>query len=401
MSRVEIPVVVLHPTTVAYVANVNAHVDYRVGGEAPVYAAETGGSPIDQSGLVSDSQGRITAWVERGAYNVRFTIPTFPETVEPFDAAPGKDGAIDPAWIAPNAVTETKINDGAVSVTKIASQAITDAKINNNAGISYTKFGAMSSGQALIGNAGTPSPTTLTGDVTVNATGITNVEPGVVGPTELATDAVTQVKINDNAVGSNEIISGAVTQAKIGTGAVTFDKLTTVLSTSLPASPSDGQVCYYQTAAMAAAGGIVWTLRYNAGSAYLRKWEFIGGSEWAVETASQTSLFSNTTYATVSSPPTITLPLAGDYVARHEGQLYFNTYGGAAGSGVWSGMHSNSVLQHEVRQNFLNGWTAFSGAATIVGASASHVVDIRHRADSGNNGYCYNRALRVRPVRVG
>jgi len=43
MARVEIPIIVLHPETIDYVQDVDVYIDYRTGGEAPVYAAESGG----------------------------------------------------------------------------------------------------------------------------------------------------------------------------------------------------------------------------------------------------------------------------------------------------------------------------------------------------------------------
>jgi hypothetical protein len=45
--------------------------------------------------------------------------------------------------------------------------------------------------------------------------------------------------------------------------------------TALPANPVDGQECYFVADA---ANGVLWHLRFNAGSSSAYKWEFVGGS---------------------------------------------------------------------------------------------------------------------------
>lgn len=55
----------------------------------------------------------------------------------------------------------------------LTSSTLVNADVNASAAIAYSKLAAMSTGQALLGNAGTPTATTLSGDVTVGATGVT------------------------------------------------------------------------------------------------------------------------------------------------------------------------------------------------------------------------------------
>jgi hypothetical protein len=78
---------------------------------------------------------------------------------------------------------------------------------------------------------------------------------------------------------------------------------------ALPASPIDGQECYYLADAT---NGIVWHLKYRAGSASTHKWEFLGGSE-LIAGPSGSVTTSSTTPVAFSGGPSITLPLAGDY----------------------------------------------------------------------------------------
>lgn len=115
---------------------------------------------------------------------------------------------------------------------------------------------------------------------------------------------------------------------------------TTVVS-SLPGSPIDGQVAQYQSASMAT-DGIVWRFRYNSSSASSYKWEFIGGAAWVKEVATQESTSSTSFAALSTAGPSVTAPLAGDYIIRHgtwinpssteTGQMSFDI-GGTGASG--------------------------------------------------------------------
>ncbi len=62
---------------------------------------------------------------------------------------------------------------GVVDTANIADGAITNAKVNAAAAIAYSKLATMATGSILLGNAGVPTATALTGDVTVGATGVT------------------------------------------------------------------------------------------------------------------------------------------------------------------------------------------------------------------------------------
>src|SRR4051794_17254127 len=84
------------------------------------------------------------------------------------------------------------------------------------------------------------------------------------------------------------------------------------LMTSLPTSPIDGQVIYY---AADATNGIIWQLRYNASSLSPYKWEFVGGSDLMAK--NEANLTANSaTYADLSPPVRIAVPLAGEYMAQ-------------------------------------------------------------------------------------
>tara|TARA_R100000406_G_scaffold33495_1_gene22035 strand:+ start:1470 stop:2567 length:1098 start_codon:yes stop_codon:yes gene_type:complete len=100
------------------------------------------------------------------------------------------------------------INNNAITNSKIADGAVDNAAVSGTAGIGFSKLASLSTGQVLAGNGGTPTATTLSGDVTIAADGAVTI----------ADDAVTQAKIADDAVGADQIADGAVDGAAIAMG---------------------------------------------------------------------------------------------------------------------------------------------------------------------------------------
>lgn len=86
------------------------------------------------------------------------------------------------------------------------------------------------------------------------------------------------------------------------------------LVAALPGAPVDGQTIAYQNAAMAAAGA-VWRLCYRAASPSAYKWEFIGGDALFDEVGAGVAP-SVGSWVDTAGGPTLTAPLAGDYVVR-------------------------------------------------------------------------------------
>jgi hypothetical protein len=102
----------------------------------------------------------------------------------------------------------------------------------------------------------------------------------------------------------------------------------TPIHTSLPASPVDGQEIRYLADA---ANGVIWTLRYRAGSSSAYKWEFVGGSPLIASLAAGSPAFSSTSWAYVGSAPSIAIPLAGDYLIGWQNMMV-HVNGGSAGA---------------------------------------------------------------------
>src|SRR4051794_30783481 len=106
--RVEIPIVVVNPAGVPF-AGASVQVNVRGTSTATiVYAGETGPTVLTNP-LTSDAFGRVTGWVERGAYDVVISGGGLTTYTEYFDANPGRDGAIDTLWIADGAINANKL----------------------------------------------------------------------------------------------------------------------------------------------------------------------------------------------------------------------------------------------------------------------------------------------------
>jgi hypothetical protein len=79
------------------------------------------------------------------------------------------------------AVTEGKLADSAVTSAKIADGTIVNADVNASAAIALSKLASGSAAQVVVHNAsGVPTATTISGDVTVNSSGVTAIGSGVV-----------------------------------------------------------------------------------------------------------------------------------------------------------------------------------------------------------------------------
>jgi hypothetical protein len=94
------------------------------------------------------------------------------------------------------------------------------------------------------------------------------------------------------------------------------------LVNTLPVVPVDQEEVYYQNAAMAALG-IMWHLRYRAGSGSAYKWEYLGGSslQHMLPGADNIATGGDLDAATVG--PILQLPLSGDYEYEFGLNAYF------------------------------------------------------------------------------
>ena len=95
-------------------------------------------------------------------------------------------------------VTAAKLN---ALVDSATISNIVNAEINASAAIAHTKLASITAGQVLLGNASNvPTATALTGDVTVNSSGVTAIGSGVIVDADVSASA--EIAVNKLADGS-------------------------------------------------------------------------------------------------------------------------------------------------------------------------------------------------------
>lgn len=114
-NRVELPIVVLNDEAPYNPVAGASCVIFKRGttSEVTVYSDSGATNNTITQPLSTDSAGRLSGWLARGAYDVQITIPGRTPYVEPFDAAPAKDASIDTAWLEDGSITGAKINSSA------------------------------------------------------------------------------------------------------------------------------------------------------------------------------------------------------------------------------------------------------------------------------------------------
>jgi hypothetical protein len=181
----------------------------------------------------------------------------------------------------------------------------------------------------------------------------------------------------------------------------------TPLHTSLPASPPDGQEIRYLADS---ANGIIWHLRYRAASPSAYKWEWVGGSWLRAEVLTSESgpAGALTDLATVG--PTVTAPLAGEYVFAWGCQM--NASGGGPsrlychpvfGTGFTVPSPAWEATATLTYPGFFNNNTLGSVQALRRTLAAADPVRLRYaqQASTPMTLTTSNRWIEMRPVRVG
>jgi hypothetical protein len=108
MARVQLPFTILDATG-APVNGAALAITHRASGSPAVwYTAETGGTGSSAS-VITDANGRASAWLDRGAYNVQVSGTGITTYTRAWDATPGKDAGIDEPWIDPLALAHPYI----------------------------------------------------------------------------------------------------------------------------------------------------------------------------------------------------------------------------------------------------------------------------------------------------
>lgn len=113
MSRVAIPITVIDPDGAA-VSGASVEIRRRSDNAlATIYQAETGSTTLANP-VATNSSGRASGWLERGAYKATISGSGITTYTENIDAAPGADSGIDTPWLGPGVVTTPKLGTGTV-----------------------------------------------------------------------------------------------------------------------------------------------------------------------------------------------------------------------------------------------------------------------------------------------
>lgn len=126
--------------------------------------------------------------------------------------------------------TPTVDVSGAVGTLSLAAGSVTNTEIATSAAIQHDKLAALSTGQLIVGNAGTPTAATVSGDVTIAADGAVTV----------ADNAITPAKLEDGTQGDVLVYGASGAPERLGTG--TSGQVLTAGGTGATASwttPSD------------------------------------------------------------------------------------------------------------------------------------------------------------------
>lgn len=171
--------------------------------------------------------------------------------------------------------------------------------------------------------------------------------------------------------------------------------------TALPSAPYDGQEVHY---AADATNGIIWHLRYRSASSSSYKWEYVGGPALSSEVSAGESTTSTTFAALATAGPSVTVPLAGDYVVAigakgymspadiQEGVMSFDI--GGTGAVDADGLS----ITHPTTSSVKGSTSSRLRTKTAIAASTSLVAKYR---TSAGTFYFESRTMYVTPRRVG
>lgn len=152
-------------------------------------------------------------------------------------------------------------------------------------------------------------------------------------------------------------------------------------------TPVDGDECYFIADAT---NGVIWHLRYNAGSSSAYKWEYLGGPP-LISIVMNNETTNSATITDLPTPgPSITVPRAGDYF-----------YEGKVGVAPSAGTAYTYFGQGELHHTSVYGWTAAGATNMASGLAASGVLHVQYQSASSANTQAWkDRQLAVWPRRI-
>ena len=165
--------------------------------------------------------------------------------------------------------------------------------------------------------------------------------------------------------------------------------------TSLPGTPMDGQLYDYVADST---DGVVWRFRYRAASASTYKWEFVGGSPLTEIVASNESTSSTSYTDLATAGPSITVPLAGDYIISQYVDINVDSVYHFSSPKIGSAATADA---NRVQMGSAAGIDRMSASriGLLKTLAANDVIKLQYRVGSGT-GTWDNRTLVIEPRRV-
>lgn len=171
--------------------------------------------------------------------------------------------------------------------------------------------------------------------------------------------------------------------------------------TALPGTPYDGQEIRFLADST---NGVVWHLKYRAGSASAYKWEFLGGGRLTDNIVTQQGTNSAAYVGLATAGPSVTVPLAGDFLVEIGAQVDVgNILGGVAAMSYDIGANAASDNDRIILGSVSSG-TVQPGSLSRLkrqnGILAAAALVAKYKSTAGTSNFT-NRWMAVTPIRVG
>lgn len=171
---------------------------------------------------------------------------------------------------------------------------------------------------------------------------------------------------------------------------------------TLPSSPTDGDVVYFQNAAMEALG-IVWTFRYRDASSSDHKWEYVGGAPLHIYEATQYNSTSSSFVAMGSQ--TIVAPLDGEYETFLSAAIGLDNSGANKythmGVGVNGSVDAGASMRRAGSATEAYGVDGRMLMPKPLDVNAGDVIRPMFKQEGSVLAYMEQAKLTLRPIRVG
>ena len=193
----------------------NAAVAFEIGDRVDVLLVSNGSIAIaGASGVKVAAEGGLTT------ISSQWTRVTLIKRTTDDWVITGGSAEVQTAEIEDGAITEIKLATGAVTSDKILDGTIVNADISASAAIELSKLATSTAGNIIVYNAsGVPTSVAESGDVTINASGVTAISSGVIVNDDInASAGIDKTKISGTAITAGD--NGTVTSTMIADGTI-------------------------------------------------------------------------------------------------------------------------------------------------------------------------------------